>query len=76
MDFRDRDGRPLVSWRDPESAFRSWQRCSAGRPCDYTVITYDELRAGSGIQWGGSAPIRGRQVLRRAHPDDCETYDT
>ena len=47
MDFRDRDGRPLVFWRDSESAYRSWQRCSAGRPCDYTCITYDELRAGS-----------------------------
>ena len=40
-----RQGRaPLVHWPDPESAFEAWKRCSAGRPCDYTGITYDLLR--------------------------------
>ena len=73
MDFRDRDGRPLVFWRDSESAYRSWQRCSAGRPCDYTSITYDELRAGSGIQWGG-ARLYADGKFPWAHPDECETY--
>jgi anaerobic selenocysteine-containing dehydrogenase len=53
MGFRDRDGAPLVTWEDPESAFRAWQACSAGRPCDYTGITYDRLRAEGGVQWGG-----------------------
>ncbi len=51
MDFRDRDGDPLIKWDDPESAFEAWKRCSAGRPCDYTGITYDKLRGASGIQW-------------------------
>ena len=51
MDFRDRDGAPLIAWHDPESAFEAWKRCSAGRPCDYGAITYDRLRGGSGIQW-------------------------
>ncbi|WP_338043352.1 molybdopterin oxidoreductase family protein [Nonomuraea lactucae] len=51
MDFRDRDGKPLITWQDPESAFEAWKACSAGRPCDYTGITYDRLRGGSGIQW-------------------------
>lgn len=50
MDFRDRDGAPLVHWTDPESAFAAWQRCSAGRPCDYTGLSYDQLRGG-GVQW-------------------------
>ena len=52
MDFRDRDGGPLIKWDDPESAFEAWKACSRGRPCDYSAITYDRLRGGSGIQWG------------------------
>ncbi|MEU5366487.1 nitrate reductase [Streptomyces sp. NPDC005925] len=51
MDFRDKDGGPLIGWRDPESAFRAWQRCSAGRPCDYTGLSHDRLRDVGGIQW-------------------------
>ncbi|KRV48553.1 molybdopterin oxidoreductase [Wenjunlia vitaminophila] len=51
MDFRDRDGQPLVHWHDPPSAFEAWKLCSAGRPCDYTGLSYERLRGGSGIQW-------------------------
>jgi anaerobic selenocysteine-containing dehydrogenase len=50
MDFRDGDGGPLIRWRDPESAFSAWQECSAGRPCDYTGLSYQRLREG-GVQW-------------------------
>jgi ferredoxin-nitrate reductase len=53
LDLRDKDGAPLVKWSTPEEAYRAWQECSAGRPCDYTEITYERLRGGSGIQWGG-----------------------
>jgi ferredoxin-nitrate reductase len=53
MDFRDRDGQPLIKWTDPESAFKAWQACSRGRPCDYSELSYERLRGGSGIQWGG-----------------------
>lgn len=49
MNFRDKDGQPLVAWTDPESAFEAWKRCSAGRPCDYTGLSYAKLRGGSGI---------------------------
>jgi hypothetical protein len=31
-------GQPLITWTDAESAYRAWQRCSAGRPCDYTAL--------------------------------------
>lgn len=51
MDFRDQDGRPLVKWHDPESAFEAWKECTRGRPCDYTGLTYGGLLAGSGIPW-------------------------
>ncbi|WP_433238752.1 molybdopterin oxidoreductase family protein [Streptosporangium sp. CA-135522] len=80
MDFRDRNGEPLIKWRDPESAFEAWKRCSAGRPCDYTGITYDRLRGGSGIQWPCtlSAPHGTERLYAggrfNTDPDYCETY--
>jgi ferredoxin-nitrate reductase len=51
MDFRDRDGDPLIKWHDPESAFEAWKQCSRGRPCDYSAMTYERLRDSAGIQW-------------------------
>ncbi|MEW2812970.1 nitrate reductase [Streptomyces massasporeus] len=80
MDFRDQDDGPLITWHDPESAFAAWQRCSAGRPCDYTGLSYDRLRGGSGIQWpctdetpGGTARLY-TDGIGFAHPDTCESY--
>jgi anaerobic selenocysteine-containing dehydrogenase len=51
MDFRDKDGGPLVKWHDPESAFEAWKRCSAGRPCDYSGMSYAKLAERGAIQW-------------------------
>jgi anaerobic selenocysteine-containing dehydrogenase len=51
MDFRDKDGRPLIKWRTPEEAFEAWKVCTRGRPCDYTGLSYEKLSKGSGIQW-------------------------
>ena len=51
MDFRDKDDQPLPSWDDPESAFEAWKKCSAGRPCDYSAMSYDMLRRKGGVQW-------------------------
>lgn len=51
MGFRDKDGNDLISWRQPEEAFEAWKKLSAGRPCDYTGLSYDRLTGGSGIQW-------------------------
>jgi anaerobic selenocysteine-containing dehydrogenase len=51
MGFRTRSGGPLIPWRDAEGAFEAWKACSKGRPCDYSAMTYDKLRGGSGIQW-------------------------
>ena len=51
MDFRDKDGQPLVKWSSPEEAFEAWKRCSANRPCDYSGLSYSKLSEGSGIQW-------------------------
>jgi anaerobic selenocysteine-containing dehydrogenase len=72
MDFRDRDGEPLIAWRDPESAYRAWQRCSKGRPCDYSAIGYEDLRGPSGIQWGGERLYGDGRFF--AAPEQCESY--
>jgi ferredoxin-nitrate reductase len=71
MDFRNRDGAPLIDWTTPEEAYAAWQRCSAGRPCDYTPISYEGLRAG-GIQWGGERLYT--DGVFNTDPDYCETY--
>ncbi|MCS7483483.1 molybdopterin-dependent oxidoreductase [Umezawaea endophytica] len=80
MDFRDRDGAPLIHWNDPESAFRAWQECSRGRPCDYTGLSYEDLRARGGIPWpvtedrpDGTERLYTDGVFR-TDPDDCEDY--
>lgn len=62
MDFRNQHGGPLVHWSTPEEAFAAWQECSRGRPCDYTGLSYDRLRGGSGVQWPCDAE----------HPDGTE----
>ncbi|NMN99074.1 molybdopterin oxidoreductase family protein [Antrihabitans stalactiti] len=80
MDFRDRDGKPLPPWTDAESAFEAWKKCSAGRPCDYTGITYAKLRGGSGIQWPCSTdhPDGTERLYADGRfcsaPDYCESY--
>ena len=51
MGFTQLDGSPLVDWEDPEAAFNAWKACTAGRPCDYTALSYDKLRNGSGVPW-------------------------
>ncbi|MET8359502.1 nitrate reductase [Micromonospora sp. NPDC005171] len=80
MDFRDRDGQPLIDWTGPEEVFEAWKECSRGRPCDYTGITYDKLRGGSGIQWPctDEHPDGTERLYTDGHfhtdPDYCETY--
>jgi len=39
-------------WRTPEDAFEEWKRVSAGRLCDYSGMTYREIEAQGGMQWG------------------------
>ncbi len=80
LGLTDRDGRPLVTWQTPEEAFEAWKRCSAGRPCDYSGLTYDLLRGPSGIQWPcttahpGGTPRLYTDGDFPAAPDVCETY--
>ncbi len=80
MDFRTRSGAPLLQWVGPEEAFNAWRECTRGRPCDYTGLSYDRLRGGSGIPWpvndehlDGTVRLYGDGVFP-TDPDYCETY--
>ncbi|MFP5253520.1 MAG: molybdopterin oxidoreductase family protein, partial [Actinomycetes bacterium] len=80
LDLRDKDGAPLVKWSDPEGAFEAWKECTAGRPCDYTGLSYDKLRGGSGIQWpcNDEHPDGTEHIYQDGQfwsaPDYCESY--
>jgi assimilatory nitrate reductase catalytic subunit len=48
------------SWAGPRDAFEEWRRVSAGRPCDYSGMTWELIEEQGGIQW----PFpQGRQTL-------------
>ncbi|MFD1214234.1 molybdopterin oxidoreductase family protein, partial [Arthrobacter sp. GCM10027362] len=80
MGFRRKDGAPLLDWTGPEDAFRAWQACTRGRPCDYTGLSYGRLRGGSGIPWpcNDEHPDGTVRLYRDGtfptDPDYCETY--
>jgi anaerobic selenocysteine-containing dehydrogenase len=80
LDLRDKDGGPLVTWSTPEECFEAWKECTRGRPCDYTGLTYDKLRAGGGIQWPCNAMNpHGSERLYESHTfpthtEVCEDY--
>ena len=80
MDFRDKDGDPLIKWETPEECFEAWKACTRGRPCDYSGITYEKLRGASGIQWpcndehpDGTERLYGDADFN-TRTEDCETY--
>ncbi|MCU1563099.1 MAG: molybdopterin oxidoreductase [Arthrobacter sp.] len=80
MNFTTLGGRPLLAWSGPEDGFEAWKKCSRGRPCDYTGITYERLRGGSGIPWPcNEENPDGRERLYEdgvfpTDPGYCESY--
>ncbi|MGH1550276.1 molybdopterin oxidoreductase family protein [Leifsonia poae] len=80
MGFRRNDGSPLLPWAGPEDAYRAWQDASRGRPCDYTGISYDDLRRESGIRWprreGETESVQRLYTDADfpSHPEYCESY--
>ena len=40
-------------WTSTHDAWREWQRVSAGRLCDYSNFTWQQLEDEGGTQWGG-----------------------
>ncbi|KAL2837336.1 hypothetical protein BJY01DRAFT_258393 [Aspergillus pseudoustus] len=51
MDFRNKDGDPLIPFTHPEQVFEEWKKMSFGRPLDCSDLSYEKLTGGSGIQW-------------------------
>lgn len=51
LGLSDGDGAPLPAWDGPQQAFEAWQRCTVGRPVDYTGLSYGLLHDRGGIQW-------------------------
>ncbi len=80
LDLKDRDGGPLVTWSTPAECFEAWKACSRGRPCDYTGLSYEKLRGGSGIQWpcNALAPDGTERLYQDGvfptSPDVCEDF--
>jgi predicted molibdopterin-dependent oxidoreductase YjgC len=40
-------------WTSTHDAFKEWQRVSAGRMCDYSQLTWQQIEDNGGMQWGG-----------------------
>ena len=43
------------NWHTTHDAFLEWQRVSAGRMCDYSPYTWQQIEDQGGIQWGGTS---------------------
>jgi assimilatory nitrate reductase catalytic subunit len=57
------------AWSSPHEAFEEWKRVSAGRPCDYSGMTYDAIEQQGGIQWPFSAGDSDADRSRRLYVD-------
>jgi len=66
-------------WRTTHDAFLEWQSVSAGRMCDYSHFTWQQIEDANGLQWGGTslyrdgvfATLDGRAKL---HMVPCEPF--
>jgi anaerobic selenocysteine-containing dehydrogenase len=73
------DGTALIPWTTPEETFNAFREATRGRPCDYSGITYDRLRAGP-IQWPcndehpDGTPRLFTDGRFHTDPDECEDY--
>ncbi|MET7814019.1 nitrate reductase [Streptomyces sp. NPDC005395] len=80
LGLTDKDGNPLPAWDTPEQAFEAWKAASAGRPCDYSGLTYGKLHDVGGIQWPctAQAPDGTERLYTdgvfNTDADMCETY--
>jgi predicted molibdopterin-dependent oxidoreductase YjgC len=78
--FKDRNGAPLISFKEPKDAFEEWRQVSKGRPCDYSGMSYDLILEMGAVRWpcNDSHP-RGTERLYEdlkfwTGIDECESY--
>ncbi|WP_290588459.1 molybdopterin dinucleotide binding domain-containing protein [Alicyclobacillus sp.] len=80
MDFRDKDGHPLIQYDTPRACFEEWKRVSRGRPCDMSAMTYERIKAQNGIQWPADerrpngTPRLYTDWTFHTDPDDAQSY--
>jgi predicted molibdopterin-dependent oxidoreductase YjgC len=80
LGFKDKDGKPLVPFREPRDAFEEWRRVSKGRPCDYSGMSYELILQQGAVRWPcNEAHPQGSERLYedlKFHTgiDDCESY--
>jgi assimilatory nitrate reductase catalytic subunit len=46
------------NWQTPHDAYQEWQRVSAGRMCDYSNFSWQQIDDANGLQWGGESLYR------------------
>ncbi|HET9467170.1 MAG TPA: nitrate reductase, partial [Vicinamibacterales bacterium] len=56
-------------WTAPADAFEEWKRVSAGRLCDYSGMTYEDIDRHGGLQWPYPADADDPTDTRRLYTD-------
>jgi len=80
LGFEDKDGQPLIPFKDPRDAFEEWRRVSKGRPCDYSGMSYELILEMGAVRWPcNEQHPRGCERLYEdlkfwTGIDECETY--
>jgi anaerobic selenocysteine-containing dehydrogenase len=80
LGFQDRDGKPLIWFKEPRDAFEEWRKVSQGRPCDYSGMNYELILQMGAVRWPcNEQHPRGTERLYEdlkfwTGIDQCETY--
>ena len=80
LGFKDKDGKALIAFKQPEEAFDEWRQVSKGRPCDYSGMTYDLILEMGAVRWPcNEQHPQGTERLYEdlkfwTGIDDCESY--
>ncbi len=82
LDLADRLGvkkELYPGWTSTHDAWLEWQRVSAGRMCDYSKFTWQQIEDEGGVQWGGGRlyadgifPTPGGKAI--LHNVPCEPF--
>jgi len=82
LGFKDKEGKPLITFRDSREAFEEWRRVSKGRPCDYSGMTYELIQEHGAIRWpcNEQHPTGSERLYEDLKfwtgIDECESYGT
>jgi anaerobic selenocysteine-containing dehydrogenase len=80
LGFVDQDKKPLIGFHEPRDAFEEWRRVSAGRPCDYSGMSYELILEMGAVRWpcNDRHPRGAERLYEDLHfwtgIDDCESY--